>query len=347
MSDSIDEVKKLCQLAKKSPRFEDNCTKLSKLIDNYSNLPKQGSQEWLDCKNKANFLGGSSLYKAIQNPKSYAKNSKSFKGNKYTEWGIIFESVIQNLCEKKLRTKILCEDMGSVPHPDLPIFAYSMDGIGIVKNKIALFEFKCPLSRVPDGMIPIGYEYQVKSGLDTIRIADMGIYSEAVFRACSLKDLRTDKISDFHVSKPVPMREKRLSYGAIFFYAVGDHSSCDIHKKYNYHEFASNEDITDIIYAHKDKKVHVWESEIIMEGLDEVTLYEQICKFQQFCSKNDYHNIGMMCYKLMVVDFHVIRPENGFVSKFTDKITEALFHKKNYVSEEDQLAQDVLDLALG
>ena len=57
-----------------------------------------------------------------------------------------------------------------------------MDGIAAVKNYIILFEFKCPFSRIPDDKIPIHYEYQVKAGLDTIPIADMGIYAEAVFR---------------------------------------------------------------------------------------------------------------------------------------------------------------------
>jgi hypothetical protein len=52
-----------------------------------------------------------------------------------------------------------------------------------------LLEFKCPLSRRPDGGVPKQYLPQLWSGLAVSPVAHAGLFVDVVFRKCALADL--------------------------------------------------------------------------------------------------------------------------------------------------------------
>tara|TARA_R110002049_G_scaffold309092_1_gene516721 strand:+ start:5380 stop:6456 length:1077 start_codon:yes stop_codon:yes gene_type:complete len=336
--------------------------KIEQLMEANAHRPKQCTPEWLVEKQET--IGGSSLYAAVHTTKSYLSN-RTFSGNLYTEWGNIFEPVIETYSERRFFTKIYGTDIGAIPSY-VPHFAYSMDGIGVVGSKIMLFEFKCPWSRLPGDSVPKHYEYQVKAGLDTFDIAQKGIYAEAVFRACSLEDLRNNINAPVH---KLDMKGKHSRYdspmghGLICFYGTK-------RNKYNKHVFCGKKDITDIIYQHKDSQVQIWETPIILPENEATTktedrleldmgdydseeddkptpipkynVYSQICDFAVFCEKNNYVNVGVMPYKLYEYNVIAVQKEKGFLLKFAEKIAEVAKLKQEIYKKADQEIEDLL-----
>jgi hypothetical protein len=61
---------------------------------------------------------------------------------------------------------------------------------------LALFEFKCPISRVLGKSIPDEYTYQVLGGLEILRACNFAIYCECKFAICKLENL---DFSDEHI----------------------------------------------------------------------------------------------------------------------------------------------------
>jgi hypothetical protein len=146
-----------------------------------------------------------------------------FTGNVATRWGNLFEKVMTHFLEKHFNTKIHdCKSIDGVPH-----HKYSPDGLGIVCDnysvqlgsdirecnmaKIALFEIKCPLTRMPGKSPPAIYMPQIKSGLYTIKPSNFGIFAEGVFRKCSLAeyDNKLEYDTLFHV--PSKLEKSKLN----------------------------------------------------------------------------------------------------------------------------------------
>ena len=336
---------------------------IEKLMKANEERPKQCTPEWLIEKQAT--IGGSSLYNAVYTTKSYLGN-RTFNGNLYTQWGNIFEPVIETYSERRFYTKIYGTDIGAIPSY-VPHFSYSMDGIGVVGSTIMLFEFKCPWSRLPSDKIPVAYEYQVKAGLDTFDIAKKGIYAEAVFRACSLEDLRNNVNAPIHKNDMKGKRfryEKPMGHGLICFYS-------ETSNNYNKHVFCGKKDISDIIYQHKDNKVKIWESPIILPENEATTVSEdiaeydlgdyesdedetppaihrynvfsQICDFAIFCEKNNFTNVGIMPYKLYEYNVIPVKKEKGFLLKYADKIAEVAKLKQEIYKKEDKEIDDLLE----
>lgn len=145
-------------------------------------------------------------------------NLDQFDGNIITRWGKMFEPVINQYTEIVFGTSLV--ETGSVPglrdSVGFPIQSYSPDGLGIVaidkfrevmcdtpeytkteeykqfvydrKESIALFEFKCPWMRIPDGTVPKKYLSQPKMGMSSLSIPDVGIFGDAMFRRCAIGD---------------------------------------------------------------------------------------------------------------------------------------------------------------
>lgn len=181
--------------------------------------------------------------------------------NKYTRWGIVFEPQIQKLVEIFMSCKI--KNTGSVQGA-VPHHRYSPDGLAtidllcypfketnlseeqnIIINPVkkdeneqisyqpfnVLLEYKCPLSRIPQGYIPKEYLPQILSGLcDLVNLCDIRIalFVNASFRKCSYKDWKYNSIydEDYHASdkaeynKDIIKKEyiKPIALGGIFIY---------------------------------------------------------------------------------------------------------------------------------
>lgn len=223
--------------------------KLNRFLEKHSNLPKQGSQEWLD--QRKNTVGGSQIA-SIMGINKY-ENVKQFilsKTDKYVFkkapplwFGTLMEPCVEQYVEMVYGIKT--EETGSLPCEFNSRLSYSPDGLGIVpKSKlrdlaeqgilhsfsedipeepIVLFEFKSPYMRViTQGHVPEYYIPQPLLGMELIDIADLSIFIECVFRFCSIKDLRNEKYSSYHFDR------KRLSgyeyFGGMSLFWIGEPS---------------------------------------------------------------------------------------------------------------------------
>jgi len=206
--------------------------------------PRQDSEEWLRERKKT--IGGSEMA-TVQGANHFATvhdliaskiglTPRSF-GVPMT-WGKIMEPVICSWTEREFLCRIKAADM--FVRGRFERQSYSPDGLGVVDAEyagcdltmtapaIALFEFKCPFSRRigADGTIPKQYLPQVLSGLDTINIADFGIFIEGMFRRCSIADMTTVSAYNTEATpRDAPGDSKKmLAAGYIVFYtpASGD-----------------------------------------------------------------------------------------------------------------------------
>lgn len=209
----------------------DKNTILSEFMERYKNLPKQGSAEWI--KSRETSFGGSELAALIGKNKNKTCrklleekiSAAKFEGNSFTLWGHLFEPVHRTILESIYKTSIY--ETGSIPWVKEG-FKYSPDGLGVVNKEhlsalindsnishlipdqellnrllkrdsspelLVLFEQKAPANRVLNYAIPEYYVPQILSGLNVIDITDIGIYTEAVFKRCTLDDLLLTSVS--------------------------------------------------------------------------------------------------------------------------------------------------------
>lgn len=187
---------------------------LSKFIEQFKHLPTQRSKQWLDDRKFS--IGGSEMgviagynpYKSLRDLVENHLGITVFNGNINTYWGSILEDLVTVILEKKWNCKIY--ETGSLPGA-IPKQKYSPDGLVYLEflDKIILIEIKSAARRVADGKIPRMYKPQVYTGLDTIPIADMGLFVDALFRRCSVIDLEFTPRYDteIHPNKPlgIPM----------------------------------------------------------------------------------------------------------------------------------------------
>jgi putative phage-type endonuclease len=172
-------------------------TNLRQILQNYvTDIEKNGilqhTKAWLA--DKQSLIGGSSIASIMGlNPFSsqyeLAKQKVSlieFDGNIKTQWGNLFEDMIKQYVEFDKECEIIGENIYIRGGPGT---CYSPDGLGIIGDKIVLFEFKCPFNRIPTSRIPVYYTPQVKMGLDIIEITHYGLFAQGVFRRCSYNDL--------------------------------------------------------------------------------------------------------------------------------------------------------------
>lgn len=193
------------------PENFDNCEhtiKLSNFIEKWKDLPVQGTPEWFE--NRRYKIGGSEFAAYInRDPYKTRRDMLNNKinpvmiENRYTRWGNLFENSVREFTEKLFSTRIY--ETGSIPYLEYDDinqessekygFQYSPDGIGVVNdgsNKIALFEFKCPASRILDNKIPSYYIPQVKMGLSVLNdLVDFGIFCEFTIKVCNEEQYNT------------------------------------------------------------------------------------------------------------------------------------------------------------
>ncbi len=193
---------------------------LREYIDSITNGILQHSDEWHAAKKYT--IGGSQMA-TVQGINSFSdiedligsKLGYNRKTSIHMNWGNLFEDIIKCYCEYLFRTEILGDNMFIQPEDSL--ISYSPDGLGVVGDKIVLFEFKCPFSRIPKSTPPKYYVPQVKTGLEIIPVAHYGVLIEAVFRRCQwsqmgLNDNYDTKIVDKKIGTDV------LACGFVGFY---------------------------------------------------------------------------------------------------------------------------------
>jgi len=214
----------------------------SEKIENFIELckknPAQRTNDWLEMKKST--VGGSEMAAVFGlNPYCPVKTlvltksgiySKPFDRSIKTSWGNLFERVCKSYFKIKYDITVLAD---TVTYRRGDRISYSPDGLGVVNNLdqlnfitselspaempktgVALFEFKCPYSRVPTSQVPEYYTPQVKTGLNVIDAADFGIFAEFVFKACNFEDLHLENGTNSAITK----RTMPIAIGFIIFY---------------------------------------------------------------------------------------------------------------------------------
>jgi len=184
---------------------------LKSYIKKYENESEQGSDEWLAARLK--IIGGSEIstimgcnvYSNIEDLIAQRIGLSKFEGNTATRWGNLFENVSELFFKTLYSTDVF--SMGSIPHKTITNHRYSPDGLTLMPinnvNKITLLEFKSPYASVPSKTIPKHYLPQIKAGLCTIDISEVGLFINNMFRKCSLEQLNFDLTYDniYHKDK--------------------------------------------------------------------------------------------------------------------------------------------------
>lgn len=162
-----------------------------------------------------------------------------FDGSPATRWGNLFEEVASMLMECWYGT--VTYETGSIPGASIVdpnnlssrvIQTYSPDRLGVLdiqrlrmvmdslgilspetrqflqnwplRDITALFEFKCPSSRIPNTEIPKQYQAQPLVGACTIPITDICLFVDSMIRKCSIDDFgfNTDYDSTYTPKDP-------------------------------------------------------------------------------------------------------------------------------------------------
>lgn len=171
----------------------ESLNKILDFIESCAEAPKQRTPEWHDA--RANSFGGSIMgcidgnnpYQSLADVVLERLDIAPVRYQSWlaANWGNMFEDVITEYIEHKYSTKVYGTN---IFHRHNPHMHYSPDGLMPVLDKVALLEFKCPFSRVPNGRIPAHYESQVLAGLGMLPITDNGLYVDAMFKRCAAAD---------------------------------------------------------------------------------------------------------------------------------------------------------------
>lgn len=162
-------------------------------------------------------------------------------------WGSMFEDVVARVIEVDCETTIIGDE---ICIQEIPNHRLSPDGyavVGVFTNArgeleiwtpmcpveepemyvIVIFEIKSPKNRIPDGDIAREYKPQVWAGLVASPIAHFGVFVDAVFRRCSLRQLTNEPLgynieyhsSDVRNDRPPPFKDRPFAWGLIAVYA--------------------------------------------------------------------------------------------------------------------------------
>lgn len=162
-----------------------------------------------------------SFYDVVESKLEICKGIRSFNTSNSIScwWGTLFEKVIEKYISIDLGNKVkgtnICiqkyEGHRNSPDGYVVVNLYLKDGVYNIWTTdlpkelidirlIFLLEFKCPITRKTTGQIPKYYKPQVLSGLDVSPIAHKGLFIDAVFKKCSLHQLKFNSQYDtsFH-----------------------------------------------------------------------------------------------------------------------------------------------------
>lgn len=335
--------------------IEENLWKIVKeYIEQFLDGPRQDTPGWHEARTKT--IGGSEMA-TIQGVNPYCPISElickkigmgaEFKYPIFLQWGKIFEPVIMQWTEITYNTNIVGHDLfitGKYANQ-----SYSPDGLTVLKISedctdageltgkpaIVLLEFKCPYIRRLTGKIPEYYMSQVKTGLDTIEIADIGLYIEGMFRRCSWEDLDDTPKYDRELWPRDAARDsaKPLARGFIIFYVMPENQNNErIQELNNMYDICGYclEDIQDLGEFPKvifekifDLAVKHHLLEVMYSSIN-CDAQAELDSFLEDSSGMGITIYGVLPWKLIRAERKYIKKEPGYVAKWQDKINEVI-----------------------
>lgn len=302
-------------------------------------LPPQGSQEWLDLKilkvggsqisNIINIKTGKILFGGINGVIKSKLGVIDFHGSIHTLIGNLMEKVVIKILEERIfLTKIY--EFGSIQSYEQN-FSYSPDGILYLKSidMIILIEIKNPTRRRANGKIPMHYKAQIYSGLDTIKLADMALFIDTMFRRCTIEDwVFNEKYDTALHDKPneLPILDKPIMLCKLMIYQKDpevatylniDAGSCSTYYLYILINAMINGELLYKIYY-------------FYEG-DEIT-YD----YDEFIEENKYTHLTVLPFKLFRFDLVQVQrdewkhnePFLSYLSKYINYIIETVIRLK-------------------
>ena len=332
----------------------DKHQELNDFMNKWQDLPEQRSEQWFADRM---FSVGASVMGVLGRCKDYYGNIVS--ANKYQSirhlirekcglepitdytalnWGCIMEPVCTAFTSRVFECKI--HEMGAIPNVECPLQRCSPDGVGVIEkmgNKIASFEFKCPIGRMPNGKVPIYYRAQVMACLCAVEPADIGIFVDVAVRNCSVDDWKYDNNryneSCFEYTFPngnkkKPSRFKKDDIEALIVGLIYDETKDTKVSEENISPIdygSCNGDVfkelMDDCARKKTKRCEF--SEIFMRGVDEpkIELPDGV--------------IGFIPLKIMLAKIVPIEKKCGFVSNYVPLITTII-----------NIVRDVVDLPI-
>lgn len=359
---------------------------LHDLLKRNKNAPAQGTVEWKTARQES--IGGSEMalfmpeypgnkpYGGLKQLALQKLNINTFQSSKQTRWGNLCEEVTRLYGEIIFKCEI--KETGSIP-TKIAEHKYSPDGLGIVNKKrlkqyvsenvydtlpdyaFVLFEFKNPFSRVPNGIVPAGYQIQVKTGLDDLPETDVGIFIDTVLRRCSIeqlfqpgqysKDYFNDVFKYTHevcvgfigIYKNAHAEDEFISMDEndleMFERGFGKYiRECLLIRSDDEHDFIDfgntsehNFDVMTKEFVSQHYRGFYTQPD---PNEKQFKFYTWLLKFEQFCKNNGHTLIGIMPWKMFRVNIIQVEKEIGFIKQsHIDKI-------KNFV----QFIRDTKDL---
>lgn len=289
---------------------------LADFVKKYAKLPEQGSIKWLRSRSKSiggsemNIICGVNPYSDITELVKKKLGMSVFKGNSYTVWGTIMENLVILLLEDIFMCKII--ELGSLPGA-VEFQKYSPDGLAYVPslNKIILFEIKSACRRLATGSIPNMYKPQIYTGLDTIPLADMGVFVDAMIRRCSLDDWTLENSNFDKILHGDKIRKKDSPISLLM---VGIYKTYGTNKSSLDLGSVDISLLTEILTKVKNGKYKA-----------KYYLSNSLDKYKTFISNTGYKSIGVLPLKLFRLDLIEVGrddwKEQDFVKKELEKHT--------------------------
>ena len=199
------------ELSEKYTKFYERLSKLNELLK--LKLPEQRSEEWFAI--RKNILTASSLaaglgddYHKSRDQTIYDKIvSQPYTSNPITEWGVKYEEIATLFYQSITGTTI--KEFGLIPHPKLPVFGASPDGIcddsGPMEFCARMLEIKCPPKRKFTKNIPKGYWMQMQGQLEVCDLDECDFLQVKIEEYENLSEYKKDILD---TTKPL---EKSIS----------------------------------------------------------------------------------------------------------------------------------------
>lgn len=332
----------------------------------------------------------SDIFKLILNKLGINKFDRSIK----MQWGNLFEELIMVYVESDLNTTIKGAD--AFLRGKFDTQAYSPDGIAVVDMEthytvnsetgekvkhfsvidkkpnnetntdndptIVLLEFKCPYNRKLTGVIPEYYKPQIFAGMDTIKLTELAIFIEAMFRRCGLQDLNDTPVYDRQLT---PRDLKRpispIAYGFIGFTLStkgirgnGENVSriikelVALHKLFEINQYqittyfdgVKSGKITDIgnsderfmvafMNSFGDKVLTPWYSPLVYledknKKYNTTDIDESMNNFEKYAMETQSVVYGVLPFKLMKKDYMYEKKQDGYLDKWKPVIDEVI-----------------------
>ncbi len=199
------------------------------------------------------YIGGSEMHKAIRtkNPASFVTEKiDGFDGNIHTKFGNVFENVSKCFLSKIFNEEITTPQSIPGMHNAAGdvIQVYTPDGLMVTETAklneflaqfdqsvdskeqemLVLLEFKSPTKRIPTPTWTSrteGYRTQVLTGLDTIKIVDVGLYVDVSYRLCEFSQLAKGNYDYVPIASQTDAFSSVICYGMLGFYEDGTDKS--------------------------------------------------------------------------------------------------------------------------